>query len=176
VSADRRGAVIVFESIFGNTRAVADAIADGLGEAFASEVVSVGEADASRVAGADLLIVGGPTHMHGIASTMSRKMAVQGADDEGHEVDPSARQATSLRAWLSEQSGEGGRAATFDTRIDKSPAITGAAARGIAKRLRRRGFELIADPESFFVEDSEGPLADGELDRARAWGRALASA
>ena len=48
------------------------------------------------------------------------------------------------------------------------------AARGIAKRLRRRGYELITDPESFLVEDSEGPLADGELERAKAWGASLA--
>jgi hypothetical protein len=48
------------------------------------------------------------------------------------------------------------------------------AARGIAKRLRRRGFETIAEPESFLVEESEGPLAAGEVDRARRWGEALA--
>ena len=67
-------------------------------------------------------------------------------------------------------------AAAFDTRIDKPPALTGVAARGIAKRLGRRGWKLVAEPESFFVEDSEGPLADGELERAREWGKALAHA
>jgi hypothetical protein len=57
--------------------------------------------------------------------------------------------------------------------LDKSPAVTGAAARGIARRLRRRGYQVVGD-ESFLVEDAEGPLADGELERARAWGAELA--
>ena len=63
--------------------------------------------------------------------------------------------------------------ATFDTRADGRPALTGSAARGIAKRLRKRGFELVVEPESFLVEDADGPLADGELERARDWGSVI---
>ena len=70
--------------------------------------------------------------------------------------------------------GEGRRAAAFDTRIDKPPALVGSAARRIAKRLERRGFELLAPPESFFVLDADGPLADGELERAAGWAAGLA--
>ena len=80
-----------------------------------------------------------------------------------------------IRSWLSEQTGDGRAAAAFDTRIDKNPALTGSAARGIGRRLRRRGFQLSGEPESFFVEDAESPLADGELERARAWGRTIAN-
>lgn len=167
--------LIVHESMYGNTRAIAEAIAEGVGDGHEVEISPVHEVEAGAVAGADVLVVGGPTHMHGMASKMSRKAAVQAAEDDGIEVEPGATQEPSLRTWLSGVSADGKRGATFDTRIDKPPALTGVAARGIAKRLRRRGCELIADPESFFVEDSEGPLAAGELDRAREWGRGLVS-
>lgn len=65
------------------------------------------------------------------------------------------------------------QAAAFDTRLDRSPWFTGVASRGIAKRLRRRGYEVIGT-ESFLVEDSEGPLADGGVERALAWGAEVA--
>jgi sulfite reductase alpha subunit-like flavoprotein len=168
-------ALVIFESIYGNTHAVADAIAEGLEAAFEVEVAPVSDTDARSLTDADLIVVGGPTHMHGLASSMSRKMAVKAAEDEDVKVDESAREDLGLRSWLAKAELGGGRAAAFDTRIDKSPMLTGSAARGIAKRLRRSGREIVADPESFFVEDSEGPLADGELDRAREWGASLSS-
>jgi hypothetical protein len=90
-------------------------------------------------------------------------------------LDPSATAEPGIRSWLSEQAGDGRAAAAFDTRVDKSPALTGSAARGIGKRLHRRGFQLAVEPESFFVEDAEGPLAAGELERAREWGRMIAN-
>ncbi len=68
---------------------------------------------------------------------------------------------------------KGARAATFDTRLERSPKITGAAARGIARRLRRRGYDVIGI-ESFLVQEAEGPLEDGELERAREWSAQLA--
>jgi hypothetical protein len=166
---------VVYESIYGNTRAVAEAMTEGLADLDA-KAMSVHEASAGALGDAELVIVGGPTHMHGMASSLSRKMAVQAGEDDGAEIDPGAREELSLRAWLSQHESASGKAAAFDTRIDKSPRLTGTAARGIAKRLRRAGYELVADPESFFVEDSEGPLADGELDRAKEWGRAIAAA
>jgi flavodoxin len=168
-------ALVVYESIYGNTRAIAEAIGGGLGSAMDVEVTPVSEVEQRSLAGADLVVVGGPTHMHGLASSMSRKMAVKAAEDEGVDVDESAREELGIRAWLSNSKLPGGRAAAFDTRIDKSPTLTGTAARGIAKRLRRSGYEIVAGPESFFVEDSEGPLADGELERAREWGASLAA-
>jgi hypothetical protein len=167
-------AVVAYESIYGNTRQIAEAIAAGLEPLGEVEVVSVNHGEAGAGETADALIVGGPTHMHGLASSMSRKQAAQAAEEEEDvSVEPGAAEGPGLRKWLSERSGDGKPAAAFDTRLDRSPILTGAAARGIAKRLRRRGYDLIADPESFLVEDSEGPLADGELDRARAWGESL---
>jgi hypothetical protein len=168
-------ALITFESIYGNTRAVAEAVGEGLSSAGEVTVVSQHELDAAAVAAADLVVVGAPTHMHGLPTSMSRKMAAHGGEEEGAELDPGATAGPGIRTWLSEQPGDGRRAAAFDTRADGRPAMTGSAARGIAKRLRRRGFEVIAEPESFLVEDAEGPLMDGELERARDWGGSLAA-
>jgi hypothetical protein len=169
-------ATVVYESIYGNTRQVAEAIAEGLRASgkIEADPVSVQQAAGTGIADADLLVVGGPTHMHGMTSSLSRKLAVKAAEDEGMSVEEGADTELGLRAWLKGLSGGGTRAAAFDTRGDASPTLTGMAARGIARRLRRQGFELIADRESYLVEESEGPLASGEVERARAWGEALA--
>lgn len=164
-------AIVVYESMYGNTRAVAEAIAEGIGDA---AVMSVHEPGASaRVSGADLLVVGGPTHVHGLTSARSRQAAVEAARDASH-VEPGAGNQPGLREWLEHLRGAG-PAAAFDTRADKPEWVTGAASRGIAKRLRREGYEVVA-AESFLVADNEGPLVAGELDRARSWGRELAGA
>jgi menaquinone-dependent protoporphyrinogen IX oxidase len=162
-------AIVVYESVYGNTRAVAEAIAEGLG---GSEVVAVSKADPIPVA--DLLVIGGPTHMHGMASSRTRQVAVSAAHEDGTHVEPEAAEGPGLRAWLRDlPDAKGARAAAFDTRLDKSPWLTGVASRGIARRLHRRGYEIVGT-ESFLVEDGEGPLEEGELDRARAWGAELA--
>ena len=168
-------AIVAYESMYGNTRQIAEAIAAGLAPLGDVQVASVNDGDAAAADGADLLIVGGPTHIHGLATEMSRKGVAKAAEEEeGHvDLEPGAADGPGLRKWLAQRSGDGRSAAAFDTRIDRSPLLTGSAARGIAKRLRRRGYELIADPESFFVEDTEGPLAEGELDRAQAWAKSL---
>ena len=164
-------ATVVYESVYGNTRAIAEAIAEGLGDA---EVVPVFEA-AERVLETDLLVVGGPTHMHGLTTTQSRHMAVEAVHEDGGHVEPGAARTPGLRAWLRDLAIEDGTmAAAFDTRADKSPWLTGAASHGIANRLRHRGCDVVGR-QSFLVEDSDGPLAAGELDRAREWGRSLAT-
>jgi hypothetical protein len=165
-------ALVVYESVYGNTRAIAEAIAGGLAPLGEVELRRVGEA--GSVDEADLLVVGGPTHMHGLTSSFSRRAAIKAGEEDGAALEPGAGDELGLRQWLADLSGDGRRAAAFDTRLDRSPTLTGMAARGIARRLRGGGYELIADPESFFVEDSEGPLAEGELERARAWGARLA--
>jgi hypothetical protein len=165
--------LVAYESIYGNTRAIAEAIADGLAASGEVELRPVKDAND---AGFDMVVAGGPTHMHGLTSSFSRKAAVKAAEEDGAHVEPGADDERGLRQWLSELSGDGRRAAAFDTRIDRAPMVTGMASRGIARRLHGAGFELTADPQSFFVEDSEGPLADGELERARAWGAELGGA
>jgi hypothetical protein len=164
-------ALVVYESMYGNTRAIAEAIAEGMGGSPVRSVQEAGPSPDQR----DLVVVGGPTHVHGLATSLSRRMAAEAAKEDGHAaVEPGATADSGLRTWLHElASCDGIRAAAFDTRIDRSPALTGSAARGIARRLRHRGYDVIAN-QSFFVQDAEGPLEDGELERARAWGRELA--
>ncbi|MFN8149640.1 MAG: flavodoxin domain-containing protein [Solirubrobacterales bacterium] len=169
-----RRALVVYESMFGNGRTVAEAIARGLSAGLEARAVAVHVVDAEEVAAADLLVVGGPTHMHGMASAMSRRTAVQIATDAGVDLEPCATAEPTLRTWLSGLHGERRRAAAFDTRSDHSVTISGSAARGIAKRLRRHGYVIAADSNSFFVDDTTGPLSDGELDRAERWGAGLA--
>ena len=117
----------------------------------------------------DLVVVGGPTHIHGLSTSMSRKGALK---DHPNAAPPGI----GVRGWLHElPAGEGRRAAAFDTRIEKSIVLVGSAARTIARPLRRHAYELAAEPESFFVVDADGPLKDGETERAAAWARTLAA-
>lgn len=167
-------ALVVYESMFGNSHAVAEAVACGLSTGLDAKAVPVHRVDAADIAAADLLIVGGPTHVHGMAGAMSRKSAIQAGEEEGVELEESATAEPTLRTWLPGLDGDGRRAAAFDTRVDRTPMLTGSAARGIAKRLRKHGFVLAADSNSFFVDGTTGPLADGELERAERWGAGLA--
>ena len=166
--------LIVYESMYGNTHAVADAVAEGLrprAEVDVSPVHAVGDVPTDL----DLLVVGGPTHMHGLSTAMSRSMAASAAKEDAGKLAPGATEQPGLREWLRDlDAPRTARAAAFDTRGDARAALTGSAARGIARRLRRRGLDVV-DRNSFFVADAEGPLEDGELERARTWGEALRS-
>ena len=153
-------AIVVYESVYGNTRAIAEAIADGLG----APAITTEEAPADA-GGADLLVVGGPTHVHGVAS--ARTLQAGAGESELH--------GPALREWLDALARAfGAPAAAFDTRLDKAQWLTGAASRGLAKRLGRHGFNVVSTA-SFLVSDGEGPLVEGELERARQWGAELAA-
>lgn len=170
-------AVVVYESVYGNTARVAEAVADGLRESGEVVVMPASENVHLELDDADLLVVGGPTHVHGMSTEMSRRAAV--ADTKTAEkagVEP-ALEGEGVRQLLDGiGEGDGTGAAAFDTRIHKSRILTGSAAKGIARRLARHDFVLVAEPESFFVVDAAGPLEDGERERAIEWGRALAQA
>ena len=156
---------VVYESMFGNTAEVARAIARG---ADASTCAEVHEITPSDVAGADLLIVGGPTH----AFSMSRPSTRHGAVEQG--AVPSVED-LGLREWLAGLPDHlDAPVATFDTRAAKVRHLPGSAAKAAAKVLRRRTHVL--DRESFYVDDTTGPLLPGELRRAEAWGRATCEA
>jgi hypothetical protein len=102
-------ALVVFESMFGNTRKIAEAVADGLRTAMPVELT------------------------------------------EGIAHPP---------------------VAAFDTKISR-PRLPGSAARAARNRLRRAGFPAVLPAENFYVQGTPGPLVDGELARARAWGERL---
>lgn len=159
-------AVVLYESSFDNTRRVASAIGDALSERRVEvEVCSVDDL-IPQLDDVDLLVVGGPTHVHGLSSERSRQAALdQGAAGSGPGI--------GVRGFFAQSPVVMGlRAAAFDTRLDRSPILTGSAARGIAKRLERAGAVVVAQPESFFVT-SENTLLPGELERAADWGRQL---
>jgi hypothetical protein len=160
--------LVVYESWFGNTRRLAEEIAAGLRSEGEVAVVSVDEA-LPPLENVDLLVVGAPTHVHGISSGRSREAALEQGGDGAVGI--------GVRGWIDAlPNGAGGpRVAAFDTRANKPVLLVGSAARGIARRLRSRGYGLAAEPESFFVEGTQGPLEDGELERASEWGRGLAN-
>lgn len=163
-------ALVVFESMFGNTGLIAEAIADGLAVRLDVEKVEVGRAPEHIPPQVDLVVVGGPTH----AFSMSRPGTRSKAADETDAPLVSPR--IGVREWLAKLSKSNGRvsSATFDTRVDK-PRVPGSAAAAAAKRLRRLGFRQVADPESFFVVGMSGPLLPAEYERAHRWGESLAT-
>lgn len=168
-------AVIVVESMFGNTDEIARSVAAGLSETLESvrievRIVPVAEASPAPPDGVDLLVVGGPTHAFGLTRERTREDAVhQGAHPVGGGH-------VGVREWLAAAPRAPGHPAfaAFDTRVDKR-GVPGSAAKGIDKRLRHLGYERLDGPESFYVEGAEGPLRPGEVERARAWGSELAA-
>lgn len=166
-------ALVVFESMYGNTAAVAEAIAASLGahglEVRAGPVTEIGTGEARD---ANLLVVGGPTHVHSMSRAGTRKTAAE--DEKNTYAHPTVT--PGLREWIDDlPAGAGRLAAAFDTRIDKSVLLTGSAAKGIARRLTRHGFGLVVEPESFFVS-TDNRLLEGEIDHAKRWGYEVAGA
>jgi hypothetical protein len=108
-----------------------------------------------------------------MSNSSTRKMAVKAAGKPGSglTLDPDVR-GPGLRDWLREIGHGQALAAAFDTRLRGAPVATGRASHTISRRLRRHGYILAADPESFLV-DQQGILPDGERMRARCWGDAL---
>lgn len=171
-------AVVVYESMFGNTHVVADHIATGLAATHEVSVVPVHDATPELLNGVDLLIVGGPTHMHGMTSEKSRAMAVETAakPDSDVALDPDA-EGEGLRDWFDDLPElRDVRAVAFDTRIGSvAPIMSGRASKGISRRLRHHGMDLVGEPESFLV-DAENHLIEGEAERATAWASTVATA
>lgn len=157
--------VVVYETMWGNARRIAEAIADALET---DRVLPVHQATGG-VGRLDLLVVGGPTHARGLSSGWTRRMAVQAASETSRPLDPAPGRAPGLRQWLREiPEATGQHALAFDTRRDRAPLVTGGAARSIARHLRGRGY-AVTSTASFLVERSDGPLKHGELERAQAW-------
>ena len=163
-------ALVVYESMFGNTEQVAEAVARGLRlEGVDTALVEVGAAPSAVDAGVDLLVLGGPTH----AFSMSRGSTRQDAVAKGADPD---RARTGLREWLGSVRLDGGHLpdlAVFDTRVSKVRWLPRAAGPAASHAARRRGLTTIAKPVGFLVEDISGPLVEHELERAVVWGREI---
>jgi hypothetical protein len=167
--------LVVYESMFGNTRDVALAIAEGIRSSLPADAVEVADAPVTLPPDVALLVVGAPTHGHGMTTPASRADSARRAGDRlvsrGQGMHEWLDQLQSLAAPLP--------AVAFDTRIKGPALIWGSAAKRVAKRLRELGFRLLEPSRSFLVGGPTGPLfdrlVDGELDRAREWGRRLAA-
>jgi flavodoxin len=142
--------LVVYDSLYGNTKTIAQAIGNALpGEV---EVLHVGEAKTFGLEAYDLLIIGAPTH------GAKPSPDCQGFLDQ--------IQAPAL---------EGVKVAGFDTRMtNRLITLFGTAAPKIAKALEKKGGTLAGPPGGFYVTGGEGPLKEGEVERAAAWAQGLA--
>ncbi len=159
-------AIVVYESMFGNTRAIAEEVAAGLSKYGTAEAFEVG--DAPEALDADLLVVGAPTHAFGLSRPSTRDNA---ADMTDH---PLVSPRNGVREWLATMPQGSGATAAFGTRVS---GPLGSAASAIGRRLRSNGRNLICPPEDFYVAargvEVDEALKAGELEKARAWGERL---
>lgn len=142
--------LVAFDSQFGNTEKIAKQIAEILGEFGTARAMRVEEIAPEALDTVDLLVVGCPTQ--GWQSTPAMKAFLA-------RLDPS----NIKRLFFAE----------FDTRFDKPKWLTGSAAGLIEKQLTHLQAMVLTPPVSFFVRATEGPLADGELERAAQWAHTL---
>lgn len=167
--------LIVHESMFGNTSAIAEAIAEGMQKELARDrdplssppvrVMTVAEAPTEIPEDVALLLVGGPTH----AFSMSRESTREDAIRQG----ATAGAATGIREWIDNVVPRSDLPVrTFDTRVHVR-MLPGSAAKTAASALRHKGFKSAERGESFWVGGTSGPLSHDEVVRARAWGAAL---
>jgi hypothetical protein len=159
--------LVVYESVWGNTAAIARAIGEGIGpEAL---VCATDEVPPDRFDAVDLIVAGSPVFGFSLPTEEMRRNILR-SETDGPAPDLSH---PSLRSWLETLPAGHGRCAAFETRIWWSPrGATGT----IEKKLAERGYPRIARGEKFVVRDKYGPLRDGELERARDWGRTLRAA
>ena len=152
--------LVVYDSMFGNTEKIARAVGDALGSMEEVQVVKTSAVTSEMLRQASLLLVGSPTH----GFNPSKDMKV-------------------FLAGLAAGSLNGKRAAAFDTRADVKQInnkmltfftnLMGYAAENIAKQLQKKGAALVSPSEGFIVEDKEGPLREGELERATDWAKKI---
>ncbi len=167
--------LVIYESMFGNTRDVALAIADGLRTSVAVDVMEVGDAPAAVPPDVAMLVIGAPTHAHGMTTPSSRQDAARRAGER------LVSRSIGVREWLGGLRPSGTRvpAAVFDTRIKGPRLLWGSAAASAERLLADAGLRPVGAPQSFLVGGPTGEpfdrIEDGELDRARAWGVELSS-
>jgi len=159
-------AVVVYESLWGNTAAIARAIAEGIGPD--ARAMSTAEASCEVVADVDLIVAGAPLIAFRLPTEQMRETI---ARDPGPGAPAPNMTHPSMRAWLAGLPAGHGRAAAFETRIWWSP---GSAAGAIDRAFRQAGYRPATKAHKFVVKGKYGPLRDGEIEKARAWGAELA--
>ncbi len=167
---------VVYESLWGNTAAVAHAIAEGIGDE--AVAVSTADTDPADAASVRALIAGAPVHGMSRPTSQSIASAASKTVDDDHAAPRT--DAPLMRAWLEELPQLDIPATAFDTRV-RGPLGRGAAT-AIIRAESAKGCRLLAQPKGFRVDfRNAGPedadlLKDGELAKARAWGKELAAA
>ena len=152
--------LIVYDSVFGNTEQIAQAIGNSLGSKENVEILRVSDMKPEQLIGLELLIVGSPTRVFKPTKAIMNFL---------NKIPLNVL--------------KGVKVAAFDTRISTADVnsrllnilvkLFGYAAKPIAYKLEKKGGSLIIPPEGFFVKDSEGPLKDGELERAADWAKSI---
>jgi flavodoxin I len=154
-------ALVIFDSQYGNTEKIAQAICNTLKQQSEVEMVRVGQAKLEQLQGIDLLVIGSPTQQ--FRATEAMRIFLESIPVNGLK---------------------GVKVAAFDTRltqafVDKNKILSvfervfGYAAERIAKALKQKGGELVLPGEPFYVEGTEGPLVAGEEQRAGEWAAKL---
>ncbi len=161
-------AIVVYESFWGNTAAVARAIAEGIGEG--TQVLSTAEATGAALAGVDLIVAGCPIITFRLPNDEIIKNLK--TNQSGGPKPPDLSQ-PSMRTWLDSLPKGSGRAAGFETRVWWS---LGSSAGAILTGLEKAGYRPLDKPKRFIVKGAVGPLKDGELEKAKQWGAELARA
>jgi hypothetical protein len=161
-------AIVVYESHWGNTAAIAQAIAEGIGPD--ARALTTSDAVGEALAGVDLIVAGAPL----LGFSLPTDSMVKGLSSETAKGGPPPDLShPSMRTWLEALPRGAGRAAAFDTKISWSP---GNAAKAILDKLEGLGYRPVAKAQRFVVKGRYGPLKEGELEKARAWGAELAAA
>ncbi|GAA4355583.1 flavodoxin family protein [Microbacterium rhizosphaerae] len=157
---------LVFESMFGNTKQIAEAVADGMSGVAEVTVEDVAEAPRELSADVAALVVGGPTHAFSMSRLSTRREAAGRGAAEGDVP-------IGIREWMQALPDPEHPVVfvAFDTKVDM-PLMPGAASHSATRYARKRGFRVL-EPQSFLVEGYEGPLVEGELERARRWGEGV---
>jgi flavodoxin I len=145
-------ALVVYHSQFGNTEQVAEAIGGVLQGAGTTRTIRAAQLSAADLQGVDLVVMGTPTHK------MNLPEAVRPLFEE-----------------LPKRSLRGVPIAAFDTSYQMSAFLARfTAAKRIDRKLRKLGGKRLVPPETFHVEDNhEGPLYDGEIERAQSWAESI---
>lgn len=166
-------AMVVYESLFGNTEEIAHAVANGLSRSAAVEIFEVLSAPTKVGADIELLVVGAPTHAFGLSRVSSRNEAAA-------KVSRDMSTGFGVREWLEqvEVDAQRTRAAAFGTVVAEPRWVVamGTAAGAIERRLRRLGLRTATSAQNFKVSGMKGPLLTGEEARAQEWGARLVPA
>jgi len=149
-------ALIVYDSMFGNTEKIAQSIHDSLAESVNVEILHMSKLNSKELNGLDLVIVGSPTHRCKPSESVNVFL---------NNIPRGALKGISI--------------ASFDTRYHMSKWLlwlAGSATKRIARKLKSKKGNLALEPESFIVTGREGPLEDGELERASLWAKTIIEA